>query len=153
MRTDRTSAGAGRVQQVESAAESAAAVGPDVRDEAEALLCDVERHLAAVDDALIGNAPQSLQAAAVALRSSALTFGKALEVAFSAEAFDAAIRRRIDAVAERLRDQRAALARRNALVERTLAVIMRVPDDATYGRPGARKSVFAGAGNHSLGAH
>ncbi|MBU1443364.1 MAG: hypothetical protein KJ832_18975 [Gammaproteobacteria bacterium] len=119
---------------------------PDTRSSVETLLVDVERQLDQVDAGLMATEPSGLQAACTDLRSVAVAFARMLEAALSAEAFDHAFRRRIEAVAQRLATQREALARRNFVVERALASIMRrAQGDATYSVPGERSSFGAGS--------
>lgn len=125
---------------------------PDTRQSAEALLVEVEQQLELVDSALLNDQPSALQEASTVLRRVVMAFARVLESALSAEAFDQVFRRRIEAVAERLSVQRANLARRSVLVDRTLASIMRTPVNAVYSMPGERRA-FAAAGIYAVGAH
>jgi hypothetical protein len=105
---------------------------PDTRNSTEALLIDVERQLDVVDAQLLEAEPTGLAAACTELRRVAIAFSRVLEAALSAEVWDHAFRRRIDAVAHRLATQRQSLARRNVVVERALASIMRPRAEPTY---------------------
>ena len=111
---------------------------PDTRNSAESLLVEVEQQLDVVDAGLMAGEPDALQRACAALREVALSFARVLEAALSAEVFDHAFRRRIDAVAQRLATQRQSIARRSVVVERALASIFRPQADATYARLGDR---------------
>lgn len=115
---------------------------PDTRNSTESLLVEVERQLDVVDAGLLAAEPAGLQSACNDLRDVAVSFARVLEAALSAEVFDQAFRRRIDAVAQRLATQRQSIARRNVVVERALASIFSPAADATYGRTGER-AVFA----------
>ena len=115
---------------------------PDTRNATETLLVEVERQLDAVDAGLLGTEPTGLPGACAELRETAVAFARVLEAALSAEVFDHAFRRRIDAVAQRLATQRQSIARRNVVVERALASIFRPQAEATYARPGEHP-VFA----------
>lgn len=116
---------------------------PDTRNSTESLLVEVERQLDVVDAGLLAAEPTGLQGACNELRDIAVSFARVLEAALSAEVFDQAFRRRIDAVAQRLATQRQSIARRNVVVERALASIFRPAADATYARPGDQRPVFA----------
>lgn len=109
---------------------------PDTRESTVSLLVEVEQQLAAVDAGLHEPDPTALQAACVELRRAALGFAAALEAALSAEVFDPSFRRRVEAVAQRLALQRESLARRNVVVERALASLMRRHVGPTYAMPG-----------------
>ena len=82
---------------------------PDTRESAESLLIDVEQQL---DSGRRRPAwrtePAGCRPPAATLRSVALAFAGVLEAALSAEAFDHAFRRRVEAVAQRLATQREA---------------------------------------------
>lgn len=105
---------------------------PDTRNSTEALLTHVERQLDVVDAQLLADEPEELPAACTELRRVTIAFSGVLEAALSAEVWDHAFRRRIDAVAHRLATQRQSLARRNVMVERALASIMRPRPEPTY---------------------
>jgi len=109
---------------------------PDTRDFAVTLLERVEAQLAVVDSGLHASDPAALEAACTDMRRAALEFAGVLEAALSAEAFDAEFRQRVEAVARRLALQRESVARRNMVVERALASIMRRHTDPTYTVPG-----------------
>lgn len=111
---------------------------PDTRNSTESLLVEVERQLDVVDAGLLASDPTGLPGACAELREVAVSFARVLEAALSAEVFDHAFRRRVDAVAQRLATQRQSIARRNVSVERALAAIFRPQADATYGRAGER---------------
>lgn len=111
---------------------------PDTRNSTETLLVELERQLDVVDADLLAAEPTGLANACADLRELAVSFARVLEAALSAEVFDHAFRRRIDAVAQRLATQRQSIARRNVVVERALASIFRPQADATYGRTGER---------------
>jgi len=114
---------------------------PDTRDSAVTLLERVEAQLAAVDLGLHEADPSALEAACADMRRAALDFAGVLEAALSAEAFDAEFRHRVEAVAQRLALQRESVARRNMVVERALASIMRRHTDPTYTVPGRTQVV------------
>ena len=116
---------------------------PDTCQSAEALLSDVERQLDAVDAALLEADPADLGEASAGVRRITVAFVATLESALSAEAFDPVFRSRVETVTYRLSMQREGLARRSAMVERTLASIMRPSPVVTYAVPGAR--ALAGA--------
>jgi len=121
---------------------------PDTRDTTEALLAEVERDLDAVAASLLNDEPAQLEAACQSLRGVAVRFAGVLEAALSAEVFDPAFRRRIEAVAARLAVQRDSVARRNVVVERALASLMRRHTDPTYAPPGLRPGFGAMASPH-----
>lgn len=108
---------------------------PDTRESTLGLLAEVERQLEAVDSGLLASDPAELAAASVKLRRAAMDFGAMLEAALSAEVFDPAFRQRVEAVAQRLKLQREALARRNVVVERALGSLMRRHAGPTYVMP------------------
>ena len=108
---------------------------PDTRHTAESLLLTVEQALDVVDAGLMAAEPGELPVASRRLRDVTLAFSRALEAALSAEVFDHAFRRRVEAVAQRLATQRQSIARRNVGVERALASIFRPMGEATYARP------------------
>ena len=116
---------------------------PDTRNSTESLLVEVERQLDAVDAGLLASDPAGLPGSCTDLRDVAVTFARVLEAALSAEVFDHAFRRRIDAVAQRLATQRQSIARRNVVVERALASIFRPQGDSTYVKPGGRAAFAA----------
>jgi len=116
---------------------------PDTRNSAQSLLVEVERQLDAVDASLLSSDPATLPGASAELRDAAVAFSRALGAALSAEAFDPAFRRRIDAVAQRLAAQREGIARRTVVVDRALASIFRPQPEATYARVGARPAFAA----------
>lgn len=105
---------------------------PDTRNSTETLLTDVERQLDVVDAQLLSEEPSGLQPACTELRRVSIAFARVLEAALSAEVWDHAFRRRVDAVAQRLATQRQCLARRSVMVERALASIMGPRKEATY---------------------
>ncbi len=109
---------------------------PDSRLSTEALLGDVETQLEAVDQHLMEGDALALQGATTQLRQVSLAFARVLEAALSAEVFDLPFRQRIECVAGRLSQQREHLARRNALVERALASLLRPAQAPTYTIPG-----------------
>lgn len=109
---------------------------PDSRLSTEALLGDVEHQLEAVDQHLMQGDVLALHGATTELRKLSLAFARVLEAALSAEVFDPMFRQRVDRVAGRLSQQRAHLARRNAMVERALASLLRPAQPATYSVPG-----------------
>ncbi len=115
---------------------------PDTRSSTESMLVEVERQLDSVDAGLMAAEPSGLQSACNELRDVAVAFARVLEAALSAEVFDQAFRRRIEAVAQRLATLRQSIARRNVVVERALASIFRPSAEGTYTRPGERP-VFA----------
>ena len=114
---------------------------PDTRESTVRLLIEVEQQLEAVDSGLREADPSALQAACTELRRASLDFASVLEAALSAEAFDPPIRGRIEAVARRLALQRESLARRNVVVERALASIMRRHAGPTYSVPGRAQAL------------
>jgi hypothetical protein len=114
---------------------------PDTRESTVQLLVDVEQQLEAVDSGLREADPAALQAACVELRRAALDFAAVLEAALSAEVFDVPFRGRVEAVAQRLALQRESLARRNVVVERALASIMRRHAGPTYSIPGRAQAL------------
>jgi hypothetical protein len=116
---------------------------PDTRNSAESLLGEVERQLDVVDAGLLASDPAGLPGSSTDLRDVAVAFSRVLEAALSAEAFDPAFRRRVEAVAQRLATQRQSIARRNVVVERALASIFRPQAEATYAKVGERPA-FAG---------
>lgn len=116
---------------------------PDTRESTDHLLKQVEQQLEAVDVGLLAPDPTQLQLACARLRLVTLDFTAVLESALSAEAFDLGFRERIEAVARRLKLQRESLARRNVVVERALASIMRRHTDPTYTVPGVSRAVAA----------
>ena len=109
---------------------------PDTRESTVSLLIEVEQQLQAVDAGLHQSDPTALQTACAELRRAALGFAAVLEAALSAEVFDPSFRRRVEAVAQRLALQRESLARRNVVVERALAALMRRHAGPTYVMPG-----------------
>lgn len=121
---------------------------PDTRQSAEALLSDVERQLDAVDVALLESNPADLGIASAGVRRIAVAFVEVLESALSAEAFDPFFRSRVEAVTRRLAMQRENIARRNVVVERALASLMRPAPVVTYAIPGARALAAAHAHAH-----
>ena len=118
---------------------------PDTRLSTEVLLMQVEHQLDLIDTGLHAPSPDGLQEASGELRRSAVAFAGVLESALSAEVFDTGFRQRIETVAQRLSNQRQALARRNAMVERALASMMKPRGAGTYSLPGERSS-FGGSG-------
>ncbi|SFO30010.1 hypothetical protein SAMN05443579_102287 [Variovorax sp. PDC80] len=125
---------------------------PDTRASAELLLSEVEDQLDRVDAGLRCDQPSDLLQASGELRRCATGFARALEAALSAEALDAEFRRRIEAVAQRLSNQRDSVARRTVIVDRSLASLLGPRPDATYTMPGERR-VFAGLRSASMPAH
>ena len=105
-----------------------------------------------VDAGLRCDQPSDLLQASGELRRCATGFARALEAALSAEALDAEFRRRIEAVAQRLSNQRDSVARRTVIVDRSLASLLGPRPDATYTMPGERR-VFAGLRSASMPAH
>ncbi|RYY93825.1 MAG: hypothetical protein EOO24_26025 [Comamonadaceae bacterium] len=126
---------------------------PDTIHSADLLLVQVERQLDEVDAGMLAADPTSLQIASIELRRASTAFASALAAALSAEAFDPAFRTRIEAVAQRLANQRESAARRNAVVERTLSSLMRSREGATYSVAGGRTPFGAAAGSYALGTH
>jgi hypothetical protein len=116
---------------------------PDTRHSTEILLLAVEQQLDSVDAALLADQVEDLPRCSARLREVTVSFARALEAALSAEVFDSAFRRRIEAAAERLATQRQSIARRNVGVERTLASIFGRAAPATYAFPGERPAFAA----------
>ncbi|RYF69520.1 MAG: hypothetical protein EOO29_33325, partial [Comamonadaceae bacterium] len=102
----------------------------------ESLLAEVERQVGAVDACLLDGDAPALEIAVTRLRASGLAFAEAVSSDLRAPSFEPAFRKRVDDVARRLSLQRGQLVRRSAVVERTLASILRTPAAATYSMPG-----------------
>ena len=102
------------------------------------LLCNVERQLDVVDSSLLSFEPDFLTAACSELCRAAMDYVRVLESALSLQISDRAMGRRVEAVARRLKLQRASLARRGVVVDRALACIMPAQADVTYSIPGER---------------
>jgi hypothetical protein len=113
---------------------------PDTLQSTQSMLSAVERQLDLVDAALVDGDAVRLGVACADIRIASLAFAGALESALSAEAFDREFRTRIEAVARRLSMQRTGLARRNVVVERALASLIKPRPSATYVMPGSPAS-------------
>ena len=102
----------------------------------ESLLAEVERQVGAIDACLLDGDAPALEVAVTRLRASGLAFAEAMSADMPSQAFEPAFRKRVDDVAHRLGLQRGQLVRRSAVVERTLASILRTPAAATYSMHG-----------------
>ena len=117
---------------------------PGTCNAAESLLLDVERRLSLVDACLLKAEPSGLEDACIELRRATIAFANALQVALAAGARDSALRRHINAVAQRLGEQRTCVARRSVVVERALRSVLRPQQPAATYRVPNQRSAFGG---------
>ncbi len=111
--------------------------------QAQSLLQELERRLGSVDAQLLAAEPAGLERACAELRDGSFALADLMTLigsppSGSEAASGQALRKRLDALAQRLLDQRNSLARRSVVVDRTLDSILRPHGEVTYRIPGER---------------